>query len=194
MKRYIALITTLLIASLTSTYAQNRQRPQRKPVQANAKLVKAEQRDVSYGPHKRNVLDIWLAKSNKPTPVVVFFHGGGFRAGDKSQLRPAMLNELLEANISVAASNYRLTNAAPFPAQMHDAVRAIQFIRSNADEWNLDKNRFAAFGGSAGAGISMWLAFHDDLADPNSDEPVKRESTRLLCTARWVANVLTTRA
>jgi len=150
-------------------------------VRAKPELVKAEYREVSYGPDERNVLDVWLAKSERPAPVVVFFHGGGFRAGDKSQLHSAMLNELLEAGISVAAVNYRLTNAASFPAQMHDAARAIQFLKSNAAKWNFDKGRFAAFGGSAGAGISMWLAFHDDLAEPESDEPIRRESTRLTC-------------
>ncbi len=48
-----------------------------------------------------------------------------------------------------------------------------------ADDWNVDKTRVAAYGGSAGAGTSLWLAFHDDLADPKSADPVLRESSRL---------------
>jgi acetyl esterase/lipase len=175
MKRYL---TFVLILTLTASAVA---RQQVKPVQADPNLVRAEYRDLSYGPHERNTLDIWLARSEDPTPVVVFFHGGGFRAGDKSQLRPVMLNALLKQGISVAAANYRLTNSAPFPAQMHDAARAVQFIRSKAADWHIDKKRFAAFGGSAGAGISMWLAFHDDLADPNSKDSVARQSTRLTC-------------
>ncbi|MHC4917446.1 MAG: alpha/beta hydrolase, partial [Planctomycetota bacterium] len=39
--------------------------------------------DVSYGPHESNVLDLWLAKSDRPAPLLVFFHGGGFHSGDK---------------------------------------------------------------------------------------------------------------
>ncbi|KKK99284.1 hypothetical protein LCGC14_2634300, partial [marine sediment metagenome] len=62
-------------------------------------------------------------------------------------------------------------------------ARALQFIRSKATQWNLDKNRIGATGGSAGACSSLWLAFHDDLADPQSDDPVARESTRLYCAA-----------
>ena len=66
---------------------------------------------------------------------------------------------------------------------MHDAARALQFVRSKAAEWNLDKQRVGASGGSAGACSSLWLAFHDDLADPKSADPVARESSRLWCAA-----------
>jgi acetyl esterase/lipase len=87
----------------------------------------------------------------------------------------------LEAGISCAAIHYRLSDAAPYPAQMLDSARAIQFLRSEAEEWNLDAERFAAGGGSAGSGISQWLGYHDDLADPDSDDPIARQSTRLSC-------------
>lgn len=137
--------------------------------------------DIKYGPHERNVLDLWKASSDSPTPLLVFIHGGGFRAGDKSQLAAALLTRCLESKISVASINYRLSQQAAFPAPMLDSARAIQFLRSKAKEWNLDKTRIAASGGSAGAGISLWLGFHDDLADPKNDDPVLRESTRLTC-------------
>jgi len=137
--------------------------------------------NVKYGPHERNVLDLWKAKSDAPTPLVVFIHGGGFRSGDKTILHPILLDRCLKAGISVAAINYRLSQHAPFPAPMLDSARAIQFMRANAKEWNLDPKRIAATGGSAGAGISLWLGFHDDLADPKSDDPVARQSTRLRC-------------
>ncbi|MEW6357669.1 MAG: alpha/beta hydrolase fold domain-containing protein [Planctomycetota bacterium] len=137
--------------------------------------------DVPYGPHERNVLDFWKAKSDTPTPVLVFFHGGGFRGGDKKGVNMFLHKWCLESGISFAAANYRLSDQAPYPAQMHDSARAIQFLRSKAAEWNIDPKRIAAYGGSAGAGISFWLAFHDDMADPKSDDPVARQSTRLAC-------------
>ena len=56
-------------------------------------------------------------------------------------------------------------------------------MRSNAKEWNIDKERVAAFGGSAGAQICMWLAFTDEMAKPDSKDHVERESTRLTCVA-----------
>jgi len=105
------------------------------------------------------------------------------RSGDKSSIRPPLLRLCLEAGISVAAINYRLSHQAPFPAPMLDSARAIQFLRHKAKDWNLDPTKVAATGGSAGAGISLWLGFRDDLADPKSDDPVARHSTRLSCMA-----------
>lgn len=138
--------------------------------------------DVQYGPHGRNVMDVWLAKSDKPTPVLVSIHGGGFRGGNKS-VSGGILRACLESGISVVAITYRLTDEAIAPAQFHDSARAIQFIRHNAKKWNCDPTRLAATGGSAGAGISLWLGFHEDLADPDNDDPVLRQSTRLTCMA-----------
>jgi len=80
----------------------------------------------------------------------------------------------------VVAITYRFSDQALAPAQFYDAARAIQFIRHQAKEWNLNSTRVAATGNSAGAGISLWLGFHPDLADPKSDDPVLRQSTRLI--------------
>ncbi len=140
--------------------------------------------NVKYGEHERNVFDIWLADSDKPTPLAIYIHGGGFRAGSKEKLNQNVLNELLKAGISVASINYRyMSVATPLPTPHHDARRALQLMRSNAKEWNIDKERVAAFGGSAGAQICMWLAFTDEMAKPDSKDPVERESTRLTCVA-----------
>jgi len=59
----------------------------------------------------------------------------------------------------------------------------LQFVRSKADEWRIDKTRIAASGRSAGASTALWLAFHDDMADAKSTDPIARESTRLFCAA-----------
>ncbi|MGQ9731978.1 MAG: alpha/beta hydrolase fold domain-containing protein [Candidatus Zipacnadales bacterium] len=150
-------------------------------------LPNPEFANVPYGEHERNVFDLWQAKSETPTPLVIYYHGGGFRGGDKRTLRRDFLEGLLQAGISVAAVNYRLTDTAPFPAPMHDAARALQFIRHHAQEYHIDPTRVGATGGSAGAGISQWLAFHDDLADPESEDPVARESTRLTCAVVYAA-------
>ena len=140
-------------------------------------------KDHHYGAHRLQVLDLWKAKSETPTPLVVFIHGGGFRGGDKRGIRGDVLNRCLAAGISYASINYRLTPEVSFPQTHLDAARAIQTLRHNAKAWNLDPKRFASTGGSAGAGISMWLAFKDDLADAKSDDPVARQSTRLTCIA-----------
>jgi acetyl esterase/lipase len=153
-----------------------------KPEAVSPKGVPATHADVKYGTHERNVLDIWLAKSEKPAPLVVFIHGGGFVGGDKSKAySSANIDQCLEAGVSFATINYRYRDTDPrgVRASLGDSKRAIQFIRSKAQEWNIDKARIGAYGGSAGAGTSLWLGLHDDMADPDSDDPVLRESTRL---------------
>jgi hypothetical protein len=135
--------------------------------------------NVSYGPHERNVLDLWLAKSEKPTPLIVFIHGGGFVGGDKSKASAEAIKRCLDAGVSFMSINYRFRESAPIQDILRDAARAIQFIRLNAARYNIDPKRIASHGGSAGAGTSLWLAVHDDLADPKSSDPVLRQSSRI---------------
>ena len=171
-------LATLLSLCLyaPSAHGQARQR-------AEVAKPKPDLAALKYGPHQRNVLDLWKAKSEKPTPLVVFIHGGGFRGGDRSALSPELLRRCLDSGISVMAINYRLSPEVHFPAHYLDCARAIQFARHHAKEWNIDPKRVAATGGSAGAGTSLWLGFHDDLADPKNADPILRESTRLSCMA-----------
>ncbi|MEM7147317.1 MAG: alpha/beta hydrolase [Verrucomicrobiota bacterium] len=137
--------------------------------------------DVSYGEHEKQAFDLWLVPdASESTPLVLFIHGGGFRSGDKSAIPPSVIENYLEAGIAFAAMNYRLSDLGPYPMMMEDCARGLQTIRHHAAEWNLDPEKIAAYGGSAGAGISLWLGFHDDLADPESEDPISRESTRLV--------------
>jgi acetyl esterase/lipase len=151
---------------------QAQQKQKTAPTQAN----------VKYGTYKRNVLDFWQAKSDKPTPVLIHFHGGGFVAGDKNDANP---DPYLQNGISVVSANYRFVKGgdepAPYPAPMHDGARVVQFIRFKAKEWNIDPNRIALTGGSAGAVMTLWIGYHDDLAKADSDDPVAKLSTRVAC-------------
>ncbi|TWT34385.1 alpha/beta hydrolase [Blastopirellula retiformator] len=140
--------------------------------------------DVAYGDHQKQKFDLWLlTDSDAPTPLIIFIHGGGFRGGDKASVNPKVAEDLNKEGIAYASLNYRLSDAGPYPIMMHDAARALQTIRHRAQEWNIDPERIVCYGGSAGAGISLWLAFHDDLADPDSDDPIARQSTRILAAA-----------
>jgi acetyl esterase/lipase len=147
--------------------------------------------EVRYGEHERHVLDFWQAKSATPTPLVFVIHGGGWQGGSKERVAKFVdIDKLLAVGISVVAINYRYVSQAdtsggkpPVHTPLHDAARALQFVRSRAMEWNIDKVRIGATGGSAGACSSLWLAFHDELADPKSQDPIARESTRLWCAA-----------
>jgi acetyl esterase/lipase len=172
----ISLLVSFLI--IGTSYAQ---KPAPQPAKPAPDIA-----NEHYGPHERNVLDFWKAKSDKPTPLVVFIHGGGFYAGSKELITPAVFR-LLDKGISLMAINYRLSPEVTFPAHYMDCARAIQYARLHAKEWNLDPKRIGATGSSAGSGTSLWIGFRDDMADPGNADPVLRESTRLSCMAVYRA-------
>jgi len=137
-------------------------------------------RDVAYGPHERNVLDFWRAESETPAPLVIYIHGGGFQSGSKEGASGKDINKCLENGVSFVSINYPFYRDVPLVEILRDNIaRAVQFTRYRADDWNIDGEKIAVYGESAGAGSSLWLAFHDDLADPESGDPVLRESTRV---------------
>jgi acetyl esterase/lipase len=195
MKRTSIVISALLLCTVAARPAPapraGAPAAEKKPVAYDPSVPTPTMTNVAYGAHERNILDFWKAESKAPAPLVFIIHGGGWSGGEKERAnRFADIPSLLKAGISVAAINYRLISNAvaegiqpPVKAPLHDAARALQFVRSKAAEWNLDKRRIGAAGGSAGACSSLWLAFHDDLADPKSADPVARESTRLFCAA-----------
>jgi len=154
------------------------------PEPVNIKGERATFANAKYGPHERNTFDIWLAKSAKPTPLVIYIHGGGFTGGDKSRyFQSEDVVRFLDAGVSVATINYRFMNEPPYGilASMNDSKRFVQFIRHHSEKYNIDKSRIACTGGSAGAGTALWLSFTDDMADPANTDPVLHESTRLIC-------------
>ena len=136
--------------------------------------------NVHYGPYERNMLDFWKASSSKPTPVLVFFHGGGFLKGDK---RLTLLQRAcLSHGISAASANYRLVGPKGIRIldSMHDGGRVVQFLRSKAKDWNIDSELIGVSGFSAGGCMAVWLALHDDLAESESQDPVQRYSSRMM--------------
>ena len=141
-----------------------------------AQKLEPTYKHVSYGAHKDMKLNFWKIDSDKPTPLLVHIHGGGWLGGKKHETTgPSQLKN----GYSYASIDYRLAGTELLPAAVHDAARAIQFLRTKAKEWNFDPKRIAVTGGSAGAASSMWLAYHDDMANPKSKDPVLRQSSRV---------------
>jgi acetyl esterase/lipase len=192
-----------LLVAVWPAFAQSQEAAQPKADAAKAEKAKAKKAkaaaerpeptvaDYEYAKDSpRQKFDFWQAKADAPTPVVLLIHGGGWRGGDKSSYGKTAIQPLLDTGISVAAINYRFIEQAmadkvepPVKGPLGDAARALQTIRSKAKEWNIDPARIGATGGSAGACTSLWLALHDDLADPKSEDPIARQSTRLTCAA-----------
>ena len=157
---------------------------QRERKKQKAPRIKPTYADVVYGDHERNRFDVWIpekpAADGLPYPILIFFHGGGFVSGDKSSFTPS---SYLDSGIACASVNYRLVDGKETlsPVPMEDSARALQTIRHRAPDWNIDGGRIALSGGSAGAVITLWLGYHDDLADAESEDPVSRQSTRVTC-------------
>ena len=143
---------------------------------STAQKIQPTYKNISYGPHQDMTLNFWNFESESPVPLLVHIHGGGWIGGKKNEtISP---NEL-KKGYSFASIDYRLAGTELLPAAVHDAARAIQFLRTKAKEWNFNPARIAVIGGSAGAASSLWLAYHDDMADPKSDDPVLRQSSRV---------------
>ena len=182
------ILPLLLLATLTlsaQTPAPKPETPKAPAKKVYPKNPPPTQANVRYGPAERNVLDFWKSPSEKPTPLLFFIHGGGWNGGDKAGIA---VEPYLKEGISVVSINYRLIPQSqdvvpPVKAPLTDAALALQFVRSHAKEWNINKERIGASGGSAGACSSLWLAFHSDMADPKSADPIAHESTRLWCAA-----------
>lgn len=144
-------------------------------------MFMTEIKDVSYGLDERNKLDAFLVGSSKsPSPVLIYFHGGGYVSGDKSFFRDdELFEECLAAGISIVSCNYRFITKYPYPAPMEDGTQAIQFVRRKAKEWGIDPGKIATSGSSAGGHLALWNALRGDLADPTSEDPVARTSSRV---------------
>ncbi|MFP4381918.1 MAG: alpha/beta hydrolase fold domain-containing protein [Candidatus Sumerlaeia bacterium] len=143
-----------------------------------------------YGPHLQHAFDVWLPEGDGPFPAVVFIHGGGWGALDKTNQQIVnTANGWNERGIAFVGLNYRYTGGyqdhpamkIPVAACLLDAARGIQYIRYHAKELKLDTDRLCLTGGSAGGATSAWLAMVDDLADPDSPDPIARMSTRVAC-------------
>jgi acetyl esterase len=177
-----AVIAAMILAAAVPAGSDAQQHRQPRPQQRRSAgpSVQPTHADVSYGEHPQQKIDLYLAESAGPTPLVLYIHGGGFRGGSKRGVNP---RPLLDAGISLASIEYRFVQHKRLPAAHHDCRRAIQFLRHHAEKYHFDKTRIGAFGGSAGAQLCMYLAFHDDMAEAESDDPIARESTRLTCVA-----------
>jgi predicted esterase len=110
-------------------------------------------------------LDLWLAESDKPTPLVVNFHGGGFRIGDKKSFRRNSMLKNLSGGVSFASVNYPFIDqvGGDHRRLLKHCAESIRFLKKNAAAYNIDENRFSIMGNSAGALISGYLGHAEKL-------------------------------
>ncbi len=128
---------------------------------------------------------LYHPNASQKSPLIIYFHGGGFKGGDKCQLFNTNLNfpieELLQKNYAIATVNYRLIDNNPskgIRTSLDDAVVALQKIRHRARQYNIDPDKILLAGSSAGSGISSWIGLQDDMKRVDKTG-FRKQSTRV---------------
>jgi len=121
--------------------------------------------DVEYASvdDHRLLLDLYLPERVEGAPLLVWVHGGAWRAGSKSRMP---LEALVKDGWAIASVDYRLTPVARFPAQVHDIKAAVRFLRAKAADYGFDTERIAVAGNSAGGHLAALVGTtngHKDL-------------------------------
>ena len=121
-------------------------------------------RDMVYvaDGHERQKLDLYVPDTERNLPLIIWVHGGAWRGGNKANHIPV---GYLKAGYACASLNYRLSQHARFPAQIADVKAAVRWLRANAETYQLDPNRFAAWGSSAGGHLVALLGTTGDIKE-----------------------------
>jgi acetyl esterase/lipase len=140
-------------------------------------------KDLAYGPSDANKLDLYLPeKADAPTPLIVWVHGGGWLQGDK---KGGPATAFVGKGYAVASINYRLSKEATYPAQIEDCKAAVRFLRANAKKYNLDPDRFGAWGGSAGGHLVALLGTTGDVKELDGKGDNLDVSSRVQAVCDW---------
>ena len=144
--------------------------------------------DVPYASgHARQVMDVAMPNSQDgPLPVVVVIHGGGWANGDKSDVR-MFLEPLANGGCLAISPNYRMAPTHPAPAAIHDIKHLLRWLKLNADELGIDRDRVALMGFSAGGHLSAIVGMTSDtrVLDPPSSTKANRKDgqVKICCVA-----------
>ena len=144
-------------------------------------------RDLEYGRAGAKILhlDLYLPeKSEKPLPLLIWIHGGAWRAGAKEGDVVPML-PLTAGGYAMASVEYRLSQEAVFPAQIFDCKAAVRWLRANAAKYNLDPARFAAMGASAGGHLAALVGASGGVTALEGDVNDLKQSSRVQAVVDW---------
>src|SRR5687768_12543691 len=162
--RSISIVVAAAVVVVSSIASQSpAQRARRMPLPAGTQ-TKYDLPYVENGKSSQS-LDLFIpagATADKPLPLVVWIHGGGWRQGDKAR---CLALPLLAHGYAVASINYRLSGEAQFPAQIHDCKAAIRWLRANAKEHGIDADRIGVWGSSAGGHLVALLGTSGDVKE-----------------------------
>ena len=109
--------------------------------------------NISYGPYKENLLDVYRPKDAQgDLPVIVSVHGGGWVYGDK-ELYSHYCVSLAQRGFVVVNFTYRLSPKSKFPCHLEDTTMVFEWVLKNASQYGVDKDNIFAVGDSAGGHI-----------------------------------------
>jgi acetyl esterase/lipase len=143
-------------------------------------------KDLEYGQASGRAmhLDLYLPqKADKPLPLIIWIHGGAWMAGSKDAPSPAL--RFVKDGYAVAQVGYRLSQEAKFPAQVHDCKAAVRWLRANAEKYNLDPNKFVAWGASAGGHLVALLGVTGGAAELEGTVNDLKQSSRVQAVIDW---------
>lgn len=134
---------------------------------ANTDYIRRKYLNISYADlSETQKLDIYLPdEGDGPFPVIVSIHGGAFAIGDKDDIQIEPMLKGLRRGYAVVGVNYRLSGEAKFPAAVHDVKAAIRWIKANAENYKLDRNKIAVWGGSAGGNLSAMIGVSANVSE-----------------------------
>ncbi len=158
----VLLIVTCLVGASWPAAAQDRE--QRLP----AGIVKHA--DIAYAEvdGRELLLDVYTRepRPERPVPVVVWVHGGGWRNGSKDRINRSL--PILEHGYGFVSVGYRLSGEALFPAAIADVKAAFRWVRANAAQYGFDAERVGAWGSSAGGHLVALLGTAHEVAEWDS--------------------------
>ena len=144
--------------------------------------------NVSYGSDPHQLLDVFLPTSGTgPYPAVIWYNGIW-----KADKNVPPIDHFLPAHIAAISAETRGMQDGmaqkinpPISVVDMDALRALQFVRLHAKEWNIDPDRIAVAGGSQAAIPALYAACVGEKANPSSADPVERVSSKVVCAGSW---------
>lgn len=110
-------------------------------------------------------IDVFQPKAKKSAgyPAVLIVHGGGWRSGNRTQHIP-LAQHLAAAGFASFTAEYRLSTEALYPAAVHDVKAAVRWVRANARKFNIDSNKIAILGFSAGGELATFVGATSGLS------------------------------
>ncbi len=187
----LLLTVALSLVTTTAIFAEDKpaaKPPAPQPPRAPAGVDVKPNLPYAGNENPRQMVDLYLPKNratDKPLPVVVYIHGGGWSGGSRAGGGMAA-GFAASGNYAGVSVGYRLSAEVKWPAQIHDCKAAIRWIRGHAKEYNLDPDRIGVTGTSAGGHLVSLLGLTESVKDlEGSIGEFTSLSSKVTCVANY---------